>query len=275
MAKQRSVVSVHIDIAALVWATRGLNSDAEWAIWGRSFVEALATQSPEKNQFAAQLIGDVIEFREKEAERIRNLRNVQVQTVQDDVQTESKKESKKESKSVSKKEITEEQSLFDFQASFDIARKAYPGVKAGLEPEFANFRKKHKAYREIIPLLLPAIEREKAHKAALHAAGQFVPQWKNFKTWINNTCWTNEFPKIEETHGINKPGPKPTRQEQLGAQARKLREMVRRIDGEGQGPDYQDVGGGEPSTPGRSGMAGRPCQRMPEALEGYPNDLLG
>jgi len=93
MAKQRQVVSVHIDIAALVWATRGLNSESEWAIWGRSFVEALATQAPEKNQFAAQLIGDVVEFREKEAERIRNLRNVHVQNVQGDVQTERKKES--------------------------------------------------------------------------------------------------------------------------------------------------------------------------------------
>ena len=104
MAKQRSVVSVHIDIAALVWATRGLNSDLEWAIWARSFVEALATQSPEKNQFAAQLIGDVIDFREKEAERIRNIRNVHVQNVQDVVQTVSKKESKTVSKSEIKKE---------------------------------------------------------------------------------------------------------------------------------------------------------------------------
>ena len=79
VAKQRQVVSVHLDIAALVWATRGLNSEAEWAIWGRSFVEALATQSPEKNQFAAQLIGEVVDFREKEAERVRVLREQSVQ----------------------------------------------------------------------------------------------------------------------------------------------------------------------------------------------------
>lgn len=109
MAKQRSVVSVHIDIAALVWATRGLNSDLEWAIWARSFVEALATQAPDKNQFAAQLIGDVLDFREKEAERIRNLRNVHVQAVQDDVQTESKKESQSVSKSESQKESNKEE----------------------------------------------------------------------------------------------------------------------------------------------------------------------
>lgn len=98
MAKQRQVVSVHIDIAALVWATRGLNSETEWAIWGRSFVEALATQAPEKNQFAAQLIGEVVDFREKEAERVRVLREQSVQGVQGGVQTERKKDSKKVSK---------------------------------------------------------------------------------------------------------------------------------------------------------------------------------
>ena len=101
MAKQRQVVSVHLDIAALVWATRGLNSEAEWAIWGRSFVEALATQSPEKNQFAAQLIGDVIEFKLKEAKRIQDLRDVRAQSVQNGVQTVSKSVRKKVSKSVS------------------------------------------------------------------------------------------------------------------------------------------------------------------------------
>lgn len=104
MAKQRQVVSVHIDIAALVWATRGLNTESEWADWGRSFVEALATQSPEKNQFAAQLIGEVVEFRQKEAERIAEIRKVRVQNVPDAVQTVSKKESQSDSKSESQKE---------------------------------------------------------------------------------------------------------------------------------------------------------------------------
>lgn len=98
MAKQRQVVSVHIDIAALVWATRGINSDAEWALWGRSFVEALATQSPEKNQFAGQLIDDVVEFRRKEAERVQLLREQSVHHVQNPVQTERKKDSKSGSK---------------------------------------------------------------------------------------------------------------------------------------------------------------------------------
>ena len=161
---------------------------------------------------------------------------------------------------------------------FDLARKAYPGAKAGLKPEFENFRKKHKAFREIIPLLLPAIEREKAHKKALVDAGQFCAEWKNFQTWINKSCWTTEFPKVEAkgaNHGTNKQGSKPTRQEQLGAQARKLGALLRGIDGEGEGPDYQNVDGGESSPPGRTGMDGRPGQGMLAPLEVYPDELLG
>ncbi len=85
---------------------------------------------------------------------------------------------------------------------FDIARKLFKGKKNGLNPEWENFTRKHSSYHSIVPLLLPAIEREIVwRESAGKIDGYFVPQWKNFQTWINNSCWTQEFPEIahEET----------------------------------------------------------------------------
>lgn len=80
-----------------------------------------------------------------------------------------------------------------FISDFEKVRTAYPGSKRGIETEYANFRKKYpKEFRGLIPLLLPAIEKQKMHKDKLDAMKAFVPNWKNFKTWINNRCWEEE-----------------------------------------------------------------------------------
>ena len=75
---------------------------------------------------------------------------------------------------------------------FEQARKIYPGTKRKLDVELANFRKQHKNHREILPLLAPAIENQIEYRKALKAAGAFVPAWKHFRTWINQSCWGEE-----------------------------------------------------------------------------------
>lgn len=82
----------------------------------------------------------------------------------------------------------------DTQSEFEKARKLYPGSKRGLKTEFEDFKKKHKDWKEALPLLVPAIEAQINHKDHLKAANQFCPQWKNFKTWINQRCWEEEQP---------------------------------------------------------------------------------
>ena len=42
-------------------------------------------------------------------------------------------------------------------------------------------------------MLLPALEKEIAHKQKLIEAKQFCPEWKNLQTWINQKCWVQEF----------------------------------------------------------------------------------
>lgn len=75
---------------------------------------------------------------------------------------------------------------------FDTFRRAYKGTKRGLNTEFTNFKKKHKDWREVLPLLLPLYEQQQAKRQKALAEGCFVPQEKNLQTYINQRCWEAE-----------------------------------------------------------------------------------
>ena len=75
---------------------------------------------------------------------------------------------------------------------FEAARKSYQGVKRGFQTEFVNFIKKHKDWKNVLILLLPAIQAQIKWRAT--AKGEFRPAWKNFQTWINQRCWEEELP---------------------------------------------------------------------------------
>lgn len=82
---------------------------------------------------------------------------------------------------------------------FDEFRKAYKGKKRGLATELENFKKKHpKDWKDIVPLLMPALEREEQHRQIAKAAGEFVPQWAMLQTWINQSRWEMEYPEDEQ-----------------------------------------------------------------------------
>lgn len=82
---------------------------------------------------------------------------------------------------------------------FEKFRKRYPGSKNGFTTELSNLKKKttKSEISRIVSLLLPALEKEIAHKQNLKTLGKFVPEWKNLKTWIGNKCWEQEFPADE------------------------------------------------------------------------------
>lgn len=74
---------------------------------------------------------------------------------------------------------------------FEAFRVEYPGNKGGLKIELDNFTKKNNP--EIVTLLLPALEKEKQYRIKCGNQKEFVPSWKNLKTWINGKCWEQEF----------------------------------------------------------------------------------
>ena len=83
------------------------------------------------------------------------------------------------------------------EIAFGNARQLYPGTKRSCPTEFKDF-KKHKDWKRVVALLEPAIQREIDHKSQLRALGKFCPPWKNFKSWISQRCWEQEFPEEDE-----------------------------------------------------------------------------
>ena len=75
---------------------------------------------------------------------------------------------------------------------FNEFRILYPGKKRGNETEFKDFTKKHKDWKEVLSLLLPAVKGQIKHRENI-PPGKFVPEWKYLKTWINQRNWEEEF----------------------------------------------------------------------------------
>ena len=76
---------------------------------------------------------------------------------------------------------------------FEEFRKAYCGTKGGFQSEFDNFKKKHKDWKRVIPLLLPALQNEQRWRQMAKENGQWLPEQAHLKTWINQRRWEQEF----------------------------------------------------------------------------------
>lgn len=81
------------------------------------------------------------------------------------------------------------ESKIKYKEQFEIFRLKYEGVKRGLETEFEEFTKKHKDWENVIELLLPALENQITVRTLKKEKSEFVPEWKNLKTWLNQRCW--------------------------------------------------------------------------------------
>ena len=88
---------------------------------------------------------------------------------------------------------------FYFEESRKLYREAGGRVR-GFRPEWDDFVKKHgKRVNGICPLLKPAIEKQIAYR---DSTKEWCPPWKNFKTWLYGSWWTEEMPQT------NKPKPR-------------------------------------------------------------------
>jgi hypothetical protein len=101
---------------------------------------------------------------------------------------------RRQEKEEEEEEEKEKEADADFEFSFEEFRKAYPGTKRGLRREFIDFKKKlPKNYKEIIPLLFPAIQKQISIRKLKLENKEFVPEWKHLKTWLNQECWEEEI----------------------------------------------------------------------------------
>ena len=117
----------------------------------------------------------------------------------------------KNKRNIISNEICQNSEISELELAFESFRKAYPGSKRGHDVEFQNFKKKNpKTWREIVPLLMPALERMTAYRAAAKAAGEFVPQVANLSTWLNQSRWTTEYPEIKTESKLPEAQAQPT-----------------------------------------------------------------
>lgn len=85
---------------------------------------------------------------------------------------------------------------------FEEFRKVYLGTKRGLDIEFANFCKKHKDWREVLPYLKVNYERQIEAKKSQR--GSIDPRYeKHLQTYINQRCWEEEISYGSNTHSTN------------------------------------------------------------------------
>lgn len=74
---------------------------------------------------------------------------------------------------------------------FEEFRKAYKGKKRGHDTEFKFFISQNKDWRNILPLLGYAIEKENALREQARLMNKFFPEQKNMQTYLNgkNRAW--------------------------------------------------------------------------------------
>lgn len=168
-----------------ILTSKGIQSRFKSAVYKREEIEYIADY----------LVSDV----KNEISDVRN-------PVSDDRSTQSKVKKRKEEKII-KKEISSEHSrgennkpgqpLPAVEEEFEKFRKAYPGNKGGHKVEFDNFKKKHSDYQAVVYLLSPALSKLREWREQKKQLGQFVPEYANLSTWLNQRRWEVEFEKVE------------------------------------------------------------------------------
>ena len=100
-------------------------------------------------------------------------------------------------------EIDKENKINKEAENFEKFRKAYPGTKRGFLVELADFKKKHPDWKEIVPILQDQLNYQIDQRTKREQAGNFIPQWKNLKTWLYQRSWEEEI--NVETNGSQGP----------------------------------------------------------------------
>lgn len=96
------------------------------------------------------------------------------------------------------------ESINKYSLVFDEFRKMYPGTKRGNETEFENFKKKHSDWVFILKIIKDKLLDQINARQLKSDLGQFVPEWKNLQTWINQRCWEDEI-AIQPKNNQNQP----------------------------------------------------------------------
>lgn len=79
-----------------------------------------------------------------------------------------------------------------YKEKFEIFRKEYRGSKRGLDEEFKCLQK-HKDWMSVCEIILQNYKHQLSLRELKRAKGEFIPPYKNLKTYLNNRCWTEDM----------------------------------------------------------------------------------
>ena len=85
---------------------------------------------------------------------------------------------------------------------FDLFRKKYQGTRRGNKTELSEFQKKHKDWQQVLPTLELVIDNQIKDAEIKKQRGEFVPEWKNLTTWLNQRCWEQELKYVGKVQSI-------------------------------------------------------------------------
>lgn len=81
---------------------------------------------------------------------------------------------------------------------FEEVRRAFQGRKRGAETEWENFRKRCRGKElETVLEMMEGLRREIGWRTRARERGEFVPEWPNLSTWVNQRRWETEWPGEE------------------------------------------------------------------------------
>lgn len=82
-------------------------------------------------------------------------------------------------------------------SDFEVFYRAYPKHE-GRIPAIKAWEKLLPD-KELLGIILAAVEMQKRHKARLKELKEFCPEWPLPATWLNNRRWTDETPEVKPT----------------------------------------------------------------------------
>lgn len=98
----------------------------------------------------------------------------------------------KEKKETTKKKGPVDPAIFSLFESFYQAYPKHEGRKKAFDAW-----KKIKPNNGLQKIILQAIEKQKAHKGALKAKGEFAAEWPLPASWLNGKRWEDEIPEVK------------------------------------------------------------------------------
>lgn len=97
----------------------------------------------------------------------------------------------------------------DVPVEFGQAHELYPSEagKNFVTTDFKTFKEEHKDWKELLPLLLPAIKRQYAYRKWEKEKRNFDRPWKRFSKWLKERGWEefSSFVQVLEKKQQDKP----------------------------------------------------------------------